>query len=264
MTFLDVGQGDAVLVESPGGFVALVDGGGRYDQSFDPGSRIIEPVLRARGIGHLDLVVLSHPHPDHLNGLFRIIERFQVDAIWTSGDRGGNPRYDEFLRLATQRRIPVRQPINLVHGPLTIQALGPWLDGTIAAPPGLGTNDASLVLRLVFAGRSLLLPGDIAEAGEFELHGQSTLGAVLTSDVLKVPHHGSRYSSGEPFLEDVHPNLAVISAGRFNSFGLPHPEAVARYVRRGIRLLRTDQHGAINLRIRPDGTLHATCMRDCR
>jgi competence protein ComEC len=264
ITFLDVGQGDAALVESPGGFVALVDGGGRYDQSFDTGARIIEPVLRARGINHLDLVVLSHPHPDHLNGLFRILERFQVDAIWTNGDRGGNPKYDDFVRLAARHGIPILAPVQTVHGPLTIQVLGPWLDGNIAAPPELGTNDASLVLRLVFAGKAILLPGDIAEAGEFELLGQSDLGAILASLVLKVPHHGSRYSSGEAFIDGVQPTLAVVSAGRFNSFGLPHPQAMARYTRRGIAILRTDQHGAINIRILPDGTVHATCMSDCR
>ena len=104
VTFLDVGQGDAAVVEAPGGAVMLIDGGGVRDGSFDPGARIVEPFLRARGIGRVDLVALSHPHPDHLNGLFRILQRFPVGAFWTSGDDGHNPEYGRLLALAAAAR----------------------------------------------------------------------------------------------------------------------------------------------------------------
>ena len=92
VTFLDVGQGDAAVIEAPGGAVALVDGGGAFDDAFDPGERIVEPFLRARGISRVDVVALSHPHPDHLNGLRWILRRFPVGALWTSGDDGHNLR----------------------------------------------------------------------------------------------------------------------------------------------------------------------------
>ncbi len=97
ITFVDVGQGDAAVVEAPGGAVMVLDGGGTRDGAFDTGARIVEPFLRVRGIGHVDLVALSHPHPDHLGGLFRILERFDVGAFWSSGDDGRNPEYRRLL-----------------------------------------------------------------------------------------------------------------------------------------------------------------------
>ena len=107
VTFLDVGQGDAAVVEAPGAHVMLIDGGGVRDGSFDPGARIVEPFLRARGIGRVDVVALSHPHPDHLNGLFRILERFEVGAFWSSGDDGHNPEYRRLVALARQRGVAI-------------------------------------------------------------------------------------------------------------------------------------------------------------
>ena len=106
VTFLDVGQGDAAVVEAPGGAVMLIDGGGTRDGQFDTGARIVEPFLRARGISRLDVVALSHPHPDHLNGLFRILQRFPVGAFWSSGDDGHNPEYRRLIALAEHARRP--------------------------------------------------------------------------------------------------------------------------------------------------------------
>ena len=108
VTFLDIGQGDAAVIEAPGGAVMVIDGGGVRDGSFDTGARIVEPFLRARGIGRIDVVALSHPHPDHLNGLFRILERFEVGAFWSSGDDGHNPEYGRLVALA--RRARRRRP----------------------------------------------------------------------------------------------------------------------------------------------------------
>lgn len=264
VTFIDVGQGDAALVEGPGGFSALVDGGGRYDDSFDTGARIVEPVLRARGISRLDLVVLSHPHPDHMNGLFRILRRFPVGALWTNGDDGNNPKYRELMNLAIENHVPTPSPSVFAFGGLTVTPLGPWFEGRIGVPPGLGTNDASLVLRLDFAGRRILLTGDIGDEGEAELLDRRAVGADVTSDVLKIPHHGSRYASGEAFLDAVSPNLAVASAGKYNRFGLPNPAALARYVRRGTVVLRTDRDGAVGIAVDSAGRVSTTCERGCQ
>jgi competence protein ComEC len=264
VTFLDVGQGDAALVEGPRGFVALVDGGGRYDDSFDTGARIVEPVLRARGIAKLDLVVLSHPHPDHMNGLLRILKRFPVGALWTNGDDGGNPVYRTLMNLARERHVPTPRPVALSRAGVNIVPLGPWFDGRIGVPPGLGTNDASLVIRLDYAGHRILLGGDIGDEGEAELLDGRAAGIELVCDVLKVPHHGSRHASSEAFLDAVSPRLAVASAGKYNRFGLPSPAALGRYTRRGIQVLRTDRDGAVGITVDRMGSLGTTCVRSCQ
>ena len=264
VTFIDVGQGDSALVEGPRGFVALVDGGGRYDDSFDTGARIVEPVLRARGITKLDLVVLSHPHPDHMNGLLRILRRFPVGALWTNGDDGNNPRYREMMALAHERQVPTPPPVDLSRDGLTVTPLGPWREGSIGVPLGLSANDASLVVRLSFAGRHILLAGDIGEEGEASLLDRRSAGIELGCDVLKMPHHGSRYASGEDFLDAVSPSLAVASVGKYNRFGLPSPIALQRYHRRGVWVLRTDRDGAVTVFVSSLGDLRAACTRDCQ
>jgi len=283
VTFLDVGQGDAAVVQLPGGRTVLVDGGGTYDGSFDPGARVVEPFLRARGITHLDAVALSHPHPDHLGGLHRIVARFPTDRLWTSGDDGHNPDYRLLLAEARERGVPTPVPSLWHSGLATIEAVGPFMTEEckvgdklgdrvadklcaerIGPPDGTSVNDASLVLRVEYAGRRILFTGDIEANGEGELVGRRAVGQVIASDVLKVPHHGSRTSSGADLLDAVRPQLAVISLGWHNRFHFPRPEVIARYRARDIRILRTDLDGAVTVTIGPDGTMFATCERDCR
>jgi competence protein ComEC len=263
ITFLDVGQGDAAVVEGPGPFVAVIDGGGSYDDSFDTGARVLEPFLRARGITRIDLVVLSHPHPDHLNGLFRVLARFPVAALWTSGDDGHNPRYGELMALARARGVPAPSPEVWQRGGLALRPLGPWVGQRIAAPPGMGVNDASLVLRLEFAGRGVLFPGDVEADGEAELVANGAAGLPLVSAVLKVPHHGSRTSSSAELLDAVRPGLAVISLGRQNRFHFPRPEVLRRYRERLVPVLRTDESGAVTITINRRGGIAVDCVRGC-
>ncbi len=263
VTFLDVGQGDAAVVEAPGGAVMLIDGGGTRDGQFDTGARIVEPFLRARGIGRLDVVALSHPHPDHLNGLVRILQRFQVGAFWSSGDDGRNPEYRRLVELARARGIPRPEVAPRALGGARLEPLGPFLDGRIGAPPGLTVNDASLVVRVAFGNRSVLFPGDLEADGEGELCGRRALGQVVASDVLKVPHHGSRTSSSDELLDAIQPGLAVISLGWRNQFHFPAAEVLARYAARGARTLRTDRDGAVTVSIAPNGALAVSCERGC-
>ena len=263
VTFLDVGQGDAALIEGPAGFVALVDGGGSIDGTFDPGARVIEPVLRRKVIGRVDLVVLSHPHPDHMNGLFRVLERFDVGTLWSAGDGAGNPDYDRLVALARRRGVAVEVPRPLARAGLQLQPLGPFVGDEIAAPAGLDANDASLVVRLDFAGHRILFTGDIEAQGEAELLGRHDA-AALACDLIKVPHHGSRTSSGDALLGAVHPGRAVMSLGRQNRFGFPRPEILERYRVHDVQVLRTDRDGAIAVDLAADGVLHTTCARAAR
>jgi competence protein ComEC len=263
VTFLDVGQGDAAVVEAPGGAVAVVDGGGAFDDGFDPGERIVEPFLRARGIPRVDLVALSHPHPDHLNGLRRILRRFPVGALWTSGDDGHNPEYDRLVELARARGVETPVPAPRLLGRASLAPLGPFVGDAIAPAPGLSVNDASLVVRLAFAGRAVLFPGDLEADGEGELAGRRDVGQIVAADVLKVPHHGSRTSSSDELVEAVAPRLAVISLGWRNHFRFPAAEVLARYAARGVAVLRTDRDGAVTVTIAPDGRLDVACERGC-
>ena len=264
ITFLDVGQGDAALVEAPGGRTLLIDGGGTLDGSFDPGERVVEPFLRARGITRLDMVALSHPHPDHMNGLHRVFERFAVDELWTSGDDGRNPEYGKLVENASSRGTRRPVPAAIRWGDVIIEPLGPWLGDEIGPPPGTSVNDASLVLRVSYAGRTVLFTGDLEADGEAELVGRAAAGGSAAADVLKVPHHGSRTSSTTELVDVVMPRLAVISLGHRNRFGFPHPEVLRRYDERTVPVLRTDRDGAVTVVVGADGALDATCARRCR
>ncbi|MFQ5840322.1 MAG: DNA internalization-related competence protein ComEC/Rec2 [Candidatus Methylomirabilales bacterium] len=247
VTFLDVGQGDAILFELPGGRRMLVDGGGRYDDRFDVGERVVAPYLWYRWVGHLDVVVLSHPQPDHLNGLRAILAAFSVGEVWESGLEAPTAAYREFRALVKDRGIRrrvLRRGDRLALGPGTsVEILHPGELGLIPKDRARSAvvNNHSLVVRVNVKGVGILLTGDVEEAAEREMAAR---GAPLCAFLLKVPHHGSRTSSSESFLDRVGPVWAVAQAGHRNPFGHPHPRVVARYAARGARLFRTDRDGA--------------------
>jgi competence protein ComEC len=220
--------------------------------------------LRARGISRVDLVVLSHPHPDHLNGLMRVLARFEVGRLWTSGDDGHNPKYAELLALAQQRGVATPVPTRFASNGIHIAPLGPWVGDVVGPPPGLDANNASLVVRASYAGRAVLFTGDIGVDGEAELVARGETGLTIASDIVKVPHHGSRTSSGDEFLAAARPALAVVSVGRHNTFHLPNATTLARYNARGVPMHRTDLEGAVTVTVDSQGQLSVTCVRGCQ
>jgi len=242
VSFLPVGQGDAALVELPGGATMLVDTGPAFGRG-DAAARVIVPYLRARRITRLDRVVLTHPHADHTGGLATLAREIPIDRVWWTGDRREAPT--AVLAPLDGLEVEVVEPgSRWMVGAASVEVLGP-----VGGPGAPIVNDGSVVLAVRIGRRTILLSGD-AEA-EAERRLVETHGERLRADVLKAGHHGSRTSSTDPFLAAARPAHVVLSLGRGNLFGFPHAEALARIRNAGAEIWRTDLDGLV--RVETDG-----------
>jgi len=245
VTFLDIGQGDASFIELPGGQRLLLDGGPAGARRLDVGERVIAPFLWNRPVGQLDVVAMSHSHPDHAGGLAAVLRRFRVKEFWDNGiwDAGSAELHRLVERSGATWRT-LRQGERIWLGAVAVTVLNPpavYLRGS-ARGPDSDENNNSVVLRLDWGLTSFLFTGDLEQEGERALlAGRQPLRHL----VLKVAHHGSRYSTTDEFLEAAQPVLAVISVGARNPFRHPRPETLDRLRRAGARLYRTDRDGAI-------------------
>lgn len=242
---LDVGQGDAVVVRTPRGRWVLVDTGP------DPGDRLVRR-LRALGVRRLALMVLTHPHLDHIGGAAEVLDALPVGAVGDPGLALGSEPYREVLGEARRAGVPWR---TLVRGD-TLRVDGVEFAVLWPAEPpsgpvaGVDPNDLSVVVRVAWGGFSALLTGDAPAEAEARFGPEA--GPVT---LLKLGHHGSTTSTAPAFLDAIRPELAVVSAGRFNRFGHPAPAVLERVVGAGIPLHRTDRDGAARYRVRRDGTV---------
>ncbi len=243
VTVLDVGQGDSILVELPGGEAMLIDGGGAAFGTFDVGENVVSPALWDRRLRRIAVLVLTHNHPDHRRGLLSVARNFRVREFWEPP--GGKPdeeaaALDRTLAGADRWKLAAGTVRRI--GDVTVDVLWPGGDAGGAAAD---ENDRSLVLRLTYGKTRFLLTGDIGAGVEARL---VRAGADLKADVLKAPHHGSRTSSSPALLAAAAPRFIAVTAGRGNSYGLPHPKVVARLEATGARVLRTDRDGAVEFR----------------
>ena len=254
VTFLDVGQGDAAVIEFPGSRVMVVDGGGFASPTFDSGEAIIAPFLWGRKIGRIDTLVMSHPQLDHYGGLAYVVAHFGPSEFWSSGGEADSERFGRLQHALEQAGVASRE---MCRGSVVESVSEVRIE--ILHPPcgarGLDANNASLVLRLSHGTVDFLLPGDIEAAGERSLLAS---GQPLQSEILKIPHHGSRSSSTNAFVRAVSPQLAVASLGSFNRFDFPAPEIVQRYLGHEVELLRTDRDGTV--RVSSDGAGHTLTL----
>jgi competence protein ComEC len=260
ITFLDVGQGDASVVEFPDNTVMLIDGG---SEDAGAGQRAVAPSLWSRGIRNIDYLVVSHPHPDHFGGLYYILDNFEIGEVWATMNSAYTARefFDSVAAKGITVRTPVRGDVISATG-YRIYVLHPYDEFSAGSPRGdfSDENSSSMVLKIESEGTSILFTGDIEDEAEGNV---LDLGKWLKSDIIKVPHHGGRTSSSTGFLKAVNPDIAVVSAGKNNPFHHPHQKTLERYKGEGVKLLRTDRDGAITINGR-DGYYKVTTCQDSR
>ena len=240
---LDVGQGDALLLDLPGGERWLIDGGGDPAGRFDVGRYRLMPALRRAGVDRLDAVFATHGDADHVDGLRAVLADVPVDQLWIPGRRGASRRMSTLVDLAERRGVSVLEgeagAAPSAAAPAAVRLLHP---GPADGPPPADRNDRSIVLWVALADVSFLLTGDIEEPVERALLATTP---SLRSTVLKVPHHASRTSSTPDFVDAVAPLVAVAGIGQDNRFGHPHASVARRYLTRGVPLYWTGRHGGL-------------------
>lgn len=235
----DVGQGDAIFIDAPDAQI-LIDGG--------PGDEILEKLSAVMPFWdrHIDLIINTHPHADHVTGLNYVLERYVVDDVWVSGQEYGTETFAYFEELieAKEYIIAAGEEIEVGTG-ANVTVL--WPPDTLEGERLDDPNGGSVVLELNVAGHRVLLTGDIGVDEEFEL-----LEDLHDVDVLKVGHQGSKTSSSMAFLTKVDPEISVISVGE-NDYGHPHRNVLDRITSIGSTILRTDRDGDVRITLDQEG-----------
>ena len=260
--FLDVGQGDAALVTLPDARTLLIDGGGatnrRGSQSDrrSVGEAVVSEYLWWRGLDTVDYVLPTHADADHIDGLNDVVRNFTVDAALVARSSANDPEFRKFSEtlVATKTQVIKIQAGDLIRfGEVEIEVLWP----PKAEVSEQSRNNDSTVLRVGFFKRSMLLTGDIEKGGERALVGggrdsDREAAGRLKTDLVKVPHHGSKSSSTQPFVSATQAQFAVISVGKYSMFGHPHREVVERWRASGTQVFTTGECGTIT--VETDGT----------
>lgn len=251
VVYLDIGQGDAIFIQTPRGKNILIDSGegktpdSRYLKAVDAAGRVIFPFLRQIGVTHLDVIVTTHPHSDHMGSMHEIIgdRNITTGQIWISGFIQTTQANKKLLATIKRRKIPVytpdpnQLPIKLDLG----TDVSAWI--LYADPNSPDANNSSIILKLTYGHVTFLFTGDAEE--EEEKACAVRWGHTLKSDILKVGHHGSKTSTTPIFVNLVKPEAAVISVGSYNTFRHPDDGTIKRLEELGAKVYRTDEQGTI-------------------
>jgi len=240
VSFFDVGQGDSIFIETPEKYQVLIDGGPGY-------SKVLEGLSREMSFGdkEIDLMILSHPESDHMTGLLSVLENYKVDNIlWTGIEKEGE-KFETWKRMINEEGANVyyaNKGDMVTMGDVALEILSP--KELLKGKEFKESNDTAVVSKLSYKDNSFLFSGDISSKTEKLIDD-------VDVDVLKVAHHGSKYSTSEDFLDKASPLIAVIQVGK-NSYGHPTEEVLTRLLNSGIKILRNDTNG--NIKIVSDGT----------
>lgn len=250
-TFIDVGQGSSTFITFPKGTTMLIDGGGFYYSNFDVGKHIVAPFLWHERIKKIDIVVLTHPHQDHVNGLLHVLNNFHVKEIWTNGETAPIESYKMFETIIREKNIPHRlisaaAPTIMIDG-VAVAILNPLKPITKedCMQNSHDTNDSAIVMRISFGDKSFFLSSDILFPTEMRI---ASYGKEAQSTVLLVPHHGSSASSTTSFISAVRPEYAIISCGLSKLHSHAYTEVTERYKSVGAKIYSTSVNGAITIR----------------
>lgn len=242
---LDIGQGDAILIRTSDRQTILIDGG--------PNGKILDHLaaILPPWDNDINLLVSTHADADHLAGLIPVLKHYDVDHLWYTGAEKDTQTYRNFLELLDIKRITtdkVHAGYQATWETSNLEVIYPLADTPINSLP---SNDVGIVTEFTAGNFDLLLTADISDKIELQLTKGQSLNPV---EVLKIPHHGSRFSSTEEFIKAVNPEVAVVSAGAHNTYNHPHPETLARYKQQAVHVYRTDLQGMIE--IVTDGTYY--------
>lgn len=241
VTIFDVGQGDAALIQTPNDKTILIDAG-TWSPGNNSGKSILLPHFKEAGINRLDAIILSHPHADHIGGILDLIEGIPIEVIYNSGYEYESRLYEKYRALAESKSISV---VSVKAG--DVLDIDPAVLFLVLGPESMNFNNDpnqhSVVLNIIYGESRFLFTGDAGEAQEERL--LENYGALLDVDLLKVGHHGSKTSSGIPFLSLVKPELSVVSLAERNRFKHPHSEAVQNIQQTGTKLYFTSRDKAL-------------------
>jgi competence protein ComEC len=248
ITVLPVGQGDGAVFEMPDGRVLLVDAGGAWDERHDPGADVVLPFLRRRGIEQIDVMILSHPHPDHALGLISVARALPVHEIWHNGAPPDGALLRRLLAAVPNARVRTTPALLGKHtfGGATVEVTAPAPAEGTALYPELGANDNSLVLRICQSDDCALWPGDLETLGEGLLLDS---GAPVRAAVVKAAHHGSKTSSTPALVQASGASHVIFCTGPGNTFLFPHEEVLTRWRAAGARAWDTAVHGELTIHL---------------